>query len=121
MVVVQLTCAVQFPQEAAVPVVTSQPLVPTMSQSSTVAGHIDTRQIPVTQSGAPEGAMQTLPHVLQWFASVASSTSQPLATLPSQFAYPASQSDIPMTQTPAAQVEVRTLLRLSQFIPHAPQ
>ena len=77
----------QRPQLAdAVRTSVSQPLAASPSQSAKPSLHIPTRHTPSAQPGVPLGITHGRPHAPQWVLSVRTSTSQPLAALPSQSA-----------------------------------
>jgi hypothetical protein len=125
-----VACAVRTLQSTKAPhvphvdgdvVLTSQPFMALPSQSEVPLGHAVTWQLPRTQVGTPEGALQTVGHVPQWLGSRMRSASQPSATRPLQSPKPTSHDDAVSTQAALEHVAAFTLGSALQSIPHEPQ
>ena len=96
---------------------TSHPLAGLPSQSAKPALHVPSVQAPAPQVAVAFAKVHARPHAPQCVALVASATSHPLAGLPSQSPYGATQLDT--AHAPA--VHAGAALGSSQRIPQAPQ
>jgi hypothetical protein len=108
----------QLPQwVASEPRSTSQPFAASPSQSAKPAVQVNAQAPAAQDTVAWALGAHAIPQAPQCSALVRVSTSQPLATIPSQSPRPGSQLAIP--HTPAAQAPVA--LAGAQAVPHAPQ